>query len=54
MFQTFLHQYNKPGFQSLYDEMSSRQKKKQQKEEEQKKVLENKTVLIHLPLILMK
>lgn len=41
----FLHQYNKPGFHSLYDEMFNRQLKKQQKEEEQKKVLEDITVI---------
>ncbi|XP_054261632.1 eIF-2-alpha kinase GCN2-like isoform X1 [Macrosteles quadrilineatus] len=41
--QNFLHDYNKPGYQSLYDEMFCRQLKKQLKEEEQKKVLQDKT-----------
>lgn len=41
--EKYLHQYNKPGFQSFYDEMVNRQQQKHQKEMERKKALEDKT-----------
>lgn len=42
--QAFLHDHNKPGYKSFYEEMLSRQRQKQQQQQEAKQLEEDREV----------